>query len=94
MFRSFLLAGVLAVTAAPALADVTLFEDVRVFDGSGPELTAPVNVLVRDRLIERISPETIAPEPGATVIDGAGGTLMPGLIDAHWHAMLVRPTPA
>ena len=19
---------------------------------------------------------------------------MPGLIDAHWHAMLVRPTPA
>ena len=92
MFRSFLLAGVLA--AAPALADVTLFENVRVFDGSGPELTAPVNVLVRDRLIERISPETIAPEPGATVIDGAGGTLMPGLIDAHWHAMLVRPTPA
>ena len=73
---------------------MTLFENVRVFDGSGPELTAPVNVLVRDRLIERISPETIEPEPGATVIDGAGGTLMPGLIDAHWHAMLVRPTPA
>ncbi len=94
MFRSFLLAGVLAVAAAPALADVTLFEDVRVFDGSGPELTAPVNVLVRDRLIERISPDDITPEPGATVIDGAGGTLMPGLIDAHWHAMLVRPTPA
>jgi len=28
-----------------------------------------------------------------TVIDGGGRTLMPGLIDAHWHAMLVRPTP-
>ena len=28
------------------------------------------------------------------LIDGGGRTLMPGLIDVHWHAMLVRPTPA
>ena len=28
------------------------------------------------------------------MIDGNGRTLMPGLIDAHWHTMLVRPTPA
>ncbi|HEY1905233.1 MAG TPA: amidohydrolase family protein, partial [Myxococcaceae bacterium] len=34
-----------------------------------------------------------APEK-ATVIDAGGRVLMPGLIDAHWHAMLVRPTPA
>ena len=27
------------------------------------------------------------------VVQGAGRTLMPGLIDAHWHTMLVRPTP-
>jgi imidazolonepropionase-like amidohydrolase len=27
------------------------------------------------------------------VIDGGGRTLMPGLIDAHWHTLLVRPTP-
>ena len=27
------------------------------------------------------------------LIDGGGRTLMPGLIDMHWHAMLVRPTP-
>src|SRR5262249_26988915 len=25
---------------------------------------------------------------------GNGRTLMPGLIDAHWHAMLIRPNPA
>jgi imidazolonepropionase-like amidohydrolase len=25
------------------------------------------------------------------VIDGGGRTLMPGLIDAHWHTLLVRP---
>lgn len=27
------------------------------------------------------------------MIAGNGRTLMPGLIDAHWHAMLIRPTP-
>ena len=26
------------------------------------------------------------------LIDGGGRTLMPGLIDNHWHTMLVRPT--
>jgi imidazolonepropionase-like amidohydrolase len=28
------------------------------------------------------------------LIDGGGRTLMPGLIDMHWHTMMVRPTPA
>jgi imidazolonepropionase-like amidohydrolase len=30
-------------------------------------------------------------EVKVNVIDGKGRTLMPGLIDMHWHAMLVRP---
>jgi imidazolonepropionase-like amidohydrolase len=50
-------------------------------------------VLVRGNIIEQISPATIAAEPGARVIAGGGRTLMPGLIDAHWHAMLIRPNP-
>jgi imidazolonepropionase-like amidohydrolase len=29
-----------------------------------------------------------------TLIDGGGRTLMPGLIDNHWHATLIRVTPA
>ena len=29
-----------------------------------------------------------------TLIEGGGRTLMPGLIDSHWHTMMVRPTPA
>jgi imidazolonepropionase-like amidohydrolase len=28
------------------------------------------------------------------LIDGGGRTLMPGLIDNHWHTTMVRPTPA
>ena len=75
-------------------AGATLFENVRIFDGNGVSLSAPSNVLIKGNIIERISTEPIAAEPGVTVIAGNGRTLMPGLIDAHWHAMLIRPNPA
>jgi imidazolonepropionase-like amidohydrolase len=78
----------------PANAGATLFQNVRIFDGRGASLSAPSNVLIRGNIIERISTAPIAAEPGATVIAGNGRTLMPGLIDAHWHAMLIRPNPA
>lgn len=75
---------------------VTLFNNVRVFDGKGTSLSAPTNVLVRGNLIERISATPIPTDRSATttIVEGGGRTLMPGLIDAHWHAMLIRPTPA
>src|SRR5580704_13688671 len=79
---------------SPADISATLFQNVRIFDGKGSALSAPSNVLVKGNIIERISTEPIAAEPGVTVIAGNGRTLMPGLIDAHWHAMLIRPDPA
>src|SRR5262244_2006980 len=78
----------------PANASATLFQNVRIFDGKGASLSAPSNVLIKGNIIERISTEPIAAEPGVAVITGNGRTLMPGLIDAHWHAMLIRATPA
>lgn len=54
---------------------------------------ASSNVLVKGNIIDRISTAPIATDPGAVVIAGNGRTLMPGLIDAHWHAMLIRPNP-
>jgi imidazolonepropionase-like amidohydrolase len=78
----------------PANVSATLFRNVRIFDGKGAALSAPSNVLVKGNVIERISTEPIAADPGVTVIAGNGRTLMPGLIDAHWHAMLIRPNPA
>ncbi|TIL81053.1 MAG: amidohydrolase family protein, partial [Mesorhizobium sp.] len=51
------------------------------------------SVLVQGNLIVRISTSPIAAE-GAQRIAGNGRTLMPGLIDAHWHAMLIASTPA
>lgn len=87
LLRPLALAVLIAMPGGAALADATLFRNVRVFDGVSPELSGPVEVLVRDNLIERISAEPIPPEAtaGAKVVEGAGGTLMPGLIDAHTH---------
>lgn len=75
---------------------VTLFQNVRVFDGKSSTLSGPSNVLVRGNRIERISTGPIPTDRSANtmLIDGGGRTLMPGLIDMHWHTMLVRPTPA
>jgi imidazolonepropionase-like amidohydrolase len=70
----------------------TLFQNVRIFDGKGGALSASANVLVRGNKIERISSTPIAKTtPNVTVIAGNGRVLMPGLIDAHWHTMLVAP---
>ena len=80
--------------ATSADSPATLFKNVRIFDGKSTALSAPSDVLVRGNVIERISTTPIAPQSGVTVITGGGRTLMPGLIDAHWHAMMVRPTPA
>ena len=76
-------------------AAVTLFNNARVFDGKSTSLSEPTNVLVRGKLIETISraPIPIDRDATTTIIDGGGRTLMPGLIDMHWHAMLARPTP-
>jgi imidazolonepropionase-like amidohydrolase len=83
-------------STAPASGAVTLFENVRIFDGKSSALSAPSNVLVRGNKIETISiqPIAVARRADTRIIAGGGRTLMPGLIDAHWHAMLIRVTPA
>ncbi|MBX3597270.1 MAG: amidohydrolase family protein [Rhizobiaceae bacterium] len=76
----------------PSLAESVLFENVRVFDGVSNELSSTTNVLIDGNIIKAVSVEPLNIEVD-TKIDGAGQTLMPGLIDAHWHAMLASITP-
>ncbi len=78
-------------SAEPSLI---LFENVRVFDGKSGSLSANTNVLIRGNTIEKISKDPIPVNLSASDkrIVGGGRTLMPGLIDMHWHAMMVRPT--
>ena len=88
--------AVSAQDSPQASGAVTLFENVRIFDGKSATLPAPSNVLVRGNKIETISTQAIGVDRRATtrIIDGGGRTLMPGLIDNHWHAMLARTSPA
>jgi len=82
-------------TAAPPAQTSVLFRNVRVFNGVDPTLQAATDVLVRGNRIASIgTSEVTAAEPGMTIIDGGGRTLMPGLIDVHWHTLAVRPTIA
>ena len=82
-------------TAPQASGAVTLFENVRIFDGKSATLSAPSNVLVRGNKIETVSTQPIPVDRRADtrIVAGGGRTLMPGLIDAHWHAMLASVTP-
>ncbi len=76
-----------AIAQPAAEPKETLFTNVRLFDGRSDRLSAPTNVLVRGNVIAAIGP-AVAAAPGATIIEGGGRTLMPGLIDAHAHVML------
>ena len=90
----------LACSASVALAQAAdsaavLFANVRVFDGKTHRLSSASNVLVVGNTIRTVSTSSIAPPAGSkmTTIDGGGRTLMPGLIDMHWHTLMARPTP-
>lgn len=66
-----------------------LINNVEIFNGKD-EANPKGNVLVKNNLIEKISedPISIDPTSNTRVLDGKGKFLMPGLIDAHWHAYL------
>lgn len=80
-------------TATEATGEI-LFTNVRVFDGSSDALSAPTNVLVRGNVITAIGKDIAASGQDATVIEGRGHTLMPGLIDNHVHMMFNSLAPA
>ena len=63
-----------------------LFTNVRILEG--PVQSAPYvgSVLVEGNRITRVSRSAASVSGGAaTVIDGAGATLMPGMCEAHTH---------
>ncbi|MEO6362571.1 MAG: amidohydrolase family protein [Caldimonas sp.] len=63
----------------------TLFTNVRILDGTG-QMPYTGSVLVQGNRIRQVGRSTAPIAPGgATVIDGAGATLMPGMTEAHTH---------
>ena len=63
----------------------TLFTSVKIFDGTGSRPFAG-EVLVRGNRIRKVAKgKTRLPRDGASVIDGGGATLMPGMTEGHGH---------
>ena len=82
-------------------------ENVRVFDSRAGVNTGPHDVEIAGSTIRSIRPSggfspsrrrDAGSDPATdgttpTVIDGTGRTLIPGLIDAHWHAAFTEIAP-
>jgi len=79
-----LLAGI-AARHRQALPQPILIRDVRVFDAKTKGLGEPADVYVNDGRIAAIYPAGSPAKDPATVIDGAGRALLPGLFDMHTH---------
>jgi imidazolonepropionase-like amidohydrolase len=105
--RSLMAAGLLAIGYCPTATAQSgspsrvpdaaiLFENVRIFDGRNAALSASSHVLVRGNAIERISaaPIDVRGNADVQVIAAGGRVLMPGLIDAHWHAFMAATPQA
>jgi imidazolonepropionase-like amidohydrolase len=93
-FRLFFLVLLSAFLGQSAFAQSSmLINNVQIFNGKD-EKTITGNVLVVDNLISKISTAPIATDKTANtkIIDGKGKFLMPGLIDAHWHAIMTANT--
>ncbi len=68
---------------------VTIFENCNLLDGKSSELREGFHVLVEGERIREVSDRALKAS-NARVIDAAGRTLMPGLIDAHVHVFAIH----
>lgn len=84
MKTTFIFLLFLAFSFAGFSQNNTLIKNVNVWDGTSNQLNKNINVLIQDNLITAVG-KNIAEPKGATVIDGGGKTLIPGLSDAHVH---------
>lgn len=96
--RRSVLKGVAASLAAPALGlahpafaqgspQPIVLRNVNIFDGVNGKLVQGRDVLIEGRLIKSLVAAKSKVE-NAREIDCGGRTLMPGMIDAHWHTVL------
>jgi imidazolonepropionase-like amidohydrolase len=79
----------LALNAQQETPSQTLITNVNIFDGFSDKLANGMSVLIEDNQIVEVGKSISA--PNATVIDGGGRTMTPGLIDMHQHVMLNPP---
>jgi imidazolonepropionase-like amidohydrolase len=66
----------------------TLISNGQLIDGAGSAPVADAALLIKDGLIEYAGPASDTPEtpPDCETINAEGGTILPGLVEAHFHA--------
>lgn len=65
---------------------VTVIDGARVVTMKGDEVIDNARIVVTDNRISAVGKaETIAVPAGATVIPAKGKTIIPGIVDVHWH---------
>jgi imidazolonepropionase-like amidohydrolase len=66
----------------------TIISNGQLFDGTGSAPTPNGTVVIENGRIKFAGPSALAPATGrdAMVIDAQGGTILPGLVEAHYHA--------
>jgi imidazolonepropionase-like amidohydrolase len=64
---------------------VTLYRGAALADGTGPELVRDVSLLVQNDRITWMGPVDAEPDHDDEVVDCAGATAVPGMVDSHSH---------
>ncbi|WP_027136574.1 metal-dependent hydrolase family protein [Gaetbulibacter saemankumensis] len=67
---------------------ITLIKNAKIFDGVNEKLIDG-DLLIENNLIKQVGGSIKAPK-GAEVIDAENKTIIPGLIDVHWHMALAE----
>jgi imidazolonepropionase-like amidohydrolase len=84
-----------ARAAPPGPTRPVVFVNLLLFDGTSKALRGGLRLLVEGNRIKLIANGDLPTPDGAQVVDCGGRVMMPGLIDAHWHAIFAAlPVPA
>ena len=89
MFIAISLVSLSFTAHSKDVESITLLTNVNVFDGVADKLVQEADILIYDNLIKQIAKDIQVPD-GARVIDASGKTIIPGLIDAHWHMTMAK----
>ena len=71
------------------MAQTLLLQNARLIDGIADQPRENVSIFVTDDRITAVEQRPLTPAPDTQVIDLAGKTVMPGLIDTHVHSTFV-----
>ncbi len=86
MKKAWISITLVLISAVSGLSATVAFRNVNVIPMDTERVLERQTVIVRDGIIVAIGPKTKIPK-GATIIDGTGKFLIPGLVDMHTHLL-------